>query len=375
MTKAIRKALGQCFCIAFEGAELPKNVSDFILKNNIGGVVLFSKNNNYENPAQCAELINHIQAIGAQSSDKPYPLFICVDHEGGRIQRFKKPFTRFPSAMEIATLNSSKTSFEIAKIQAAELKAVGVNVNFAPVADINTNPKNPIIGDRAFGSDEESVSLHVSAFVRGYLKGGIQPVLKHFPGHGDTTEDSHLHLPLVHTTYEKLLEREFKPFVKGFKSGAEMVMSAHIILQKIEPKIPATLSKKILHNILRDELKFKGLIFSDDMQMKAITDNFGKVESMLMAFQAGCNILIYNTFEFLESCYDDFLTEVTKTKNKEILNQILLSYDKIIDFKEQNLLPYTPVYIPEIQSKIGNEEHLAFLEKVKKEISSKQQTS
>ena len=173
-----------------------------------------------------------------------------MDHEGGRVQRFKTSFTKIPDAATIAASNSPKLAFEIAQMMARELKAVGVNLNYAPVADINTNPKNPVIGSRAFGNNEETVTKMITAIIRGHLTEGVQPCVKHFPGHGDTGTDSHFSLPKVDTDLETLMEREFKPFAKAFKSHCALTMTAHVICTKIDPERPATLSKKILTDIL-----------------------------------------------------------------------------------------------------------------------------
>lgn len=196
-----KNALGQLLITGFKGLELSDETSSFISQANIGGVILFA--HNFESPAQVAELSNQIQ----EGRKDGLPLFISVDHEGAKVQRFKKGFTKIPEAGLIGAANSPKLTFEIAEMMARELKAVGMNVNFNPVADINTNPKNPVIGSRSFGEDEDVVSKMATAMVRGHLTQGILPVIKHFPGHGDTSTDSHFALPKVETTLETLRDR------------------------------------------------------------------------------------------------------------------------------------------------------------------------
>ncbi len=352
-TEEVKKLLGQSFLIAFEGLEVPPSVTKFIRENHIGGVTLFAKN--YSNPAQVAELINQLQEI-AISTGNP-PLFIAVDHEGGKVQRFKKPFTIFPESRVIGDKNSPKLAFECAQIMAKELKTVGVNVSYAPLADINTNPKNPVIGRRAFGETEDQVSKMVSAYIRGMLTNGVQPVIKHFPGHGDTSLDSHLALPTVKTPLDVLREREFKPFQKAFKAKCELLMTAHIVVESVDPGIPATLSSKLMKDILRDELHYKGLIISDDMEMKAIADHFGKTESALKAFEAGCDMLIYHTEPFQTEAYEGLMSKLTSKEGAKALDQLKKSYAHILEFKKKNFSPYMPVQIPNIEAVVGAKEH------------------
>ena len=280
--------LGELFITGFDGKTLSDETSAFFSQARIGGVILFSQN--YESPEQVAELTNSIQDCRHE-----LPLWMSVDHEGGKVQRFREPFAHIPLARKIALANSPKLSFEIYEGAARELKSVGINVNYCPVADIDTNPDNPVIGERAYGDNDEVVSKLVSSALRGHLVAGVQPCVKHFPGHGDTREDSHFHLPRVDTPLETLREREFRPFVKAFKARCPMVMTAHIINPNLDPDRPATLSSRTLREILREELRYTRLILSDDMEMKAIADNFGHEEAPRLALQAGCDLLIYRS--------------------------------------------------------------------------------
>lgn len=352
-----RKLLGQCFFIGFDGLEIPDSIAKFIKTNSIAGVSLFA--NNYESPAQVAELNNSIQALRTDE----LPLGIAVDHEGGKVQRFKDPFIVFPEAHEIGIKDSPKLAFECAQVMAEELKAVGCNIIYAPVADINTNPKNPVIGKRAFGDTEEHVSKMVTAYVRGFITHGVQPVVKHFPGHGDTTQDSHFHLPKINTPLETLMERETRPFVKAFKSRCNLVMTAHIIVESVDQKLPATLSEKVLQGILRDQIRYRGLIVSDDMEMKAISDNFGEVEAAIMAIEAGCDILLYHTEPFQIRAFDGILSKLTSPEGAKALKRLEESAKRVEEFKKKNFLPYTPVSVPEISKIIGKKDHQDILKK------------
>ena len=352
-----RKALGQLFIIGFNGLELADDTSAFLSQAGIGGVILFASN--YDSPAQLAELTNQIQECRTD-----LPLWISTDHEGGRVQRFKKGFTKIPDAAAIGAENSPKLAFAVAEVVAKELKAVGVNLNFCPVVDIASNPKNPVIGNRAYGSTEEVVSKISSAMVRGHLVHGVQPCVKHFPGHGDTSTDSHMALPKVETALEVLQEREFKPFSKAFRSHCAMVMTAHIIHAKLDPKFPATLSSKVLQELLRKQLRYSRVIISDDMEMKAITDHFGPDEAPILALQAGCDILIYRTEAAARKAYETLSRALDSgTLSPEV---ILHAEARIRALKKEAFpQPYQPVTISDVGQKIGTAEHLAIIQKIR----------
>jgi beta-N-acetylhexosaminidase len=352
---AARQAIGELFIMGFSGLELSPETQKFIRESEIGGTILFA--HNYESPAQVAELINQIQ-----SCRRDLPLWVSVDHEGGKVQRFKNQFTRVPEAALVAESGSPQLAFEIASLMARELRSVGINLNFSPVADINTNPKNPVIGRRAYGATESEVSKFVSALVRGHLTEGVQPCVKHFPGHGDTTVDSHLALPKVSTPLDTLRDREFRPFTKAFKSGCSMVMSAHILFPDIDPEHPATLSRKILRTLLRDELRYRGVIISDDMEMQAITDHFGADEAPRMAIEAGCDLLIYRTEKAARFAHASLLRALEKgTLAPEI---VLTAAERSRSLKREVLPPYRDVIIADAMKGIATPEHAAVMAKL-----------
>jgi beta-N-acetylhexosaminidase len=356
LVASARKSLGQVFLIGFNGVELSAETAAFLSEAGIGGVTLFAQN--YESPAQVAELCNEIQSCRGE-----LPLWICVDHEGGRVQRFKKGFTPIPGAGAVSAMDSPRLAFEIAEVMARELKAVGVNVNFAPVCDVNSNPKNPVIGSRAYGSTEEQVSKMTSAIVRGHLVNGIQPVAKHFPGHGDTSQDSHFLLPRVDTELEVLQERELKPFGKAFKSRCQMVMTAHILTTKLDPELPATLSSKILQELLRGQLRFsRGLIISDDLEMKAITDHYGAEDAPRLALEAGCDLLIYRTEAAARAAYEALGRALDSGKLSP--ERVLDAAGRSLEIKKEVLLPYQPVSISEVGKTVGIAEHAAIVARV-----------
>lgn len=350
--------IGQLVITGLTGLSLLPEEKSFIQKENIGGVILFSKN--YESPAQLAELVNSVQALRGEM-----PLFVCTDHEGGRVIRFKKHFTQFPAMYDISLLDSPKTIFEVASIMSEELLSCGVNLNLAPVCDVWNNELNKVIGDRAFGKDPETVSKFVSSMIRGFQTNGLMSCAKHFPGHGNTTKDSHFDLPIVKKSLEELREIELIPFVKAVKSRVDFVMMAHLIVEGIDTELPCSLSPKA-HQILRDELKFKGLIISDDMQMQAITDHFGKEEAAARAIKAGSDIIEYRDFneaviglEGLKKAY----------KSKELTSlEIQDRFSRIEQMKAEYLKNYRPIYIPDIEKKFSSKKNGEYLADLMKKI-------
>lgn len=353
--------LGQLVFTGLSGLTLTDEEKKFIEKEDIGGVILFSKN--YESPAQLAELVNSIQVLR-----KEYPLFICTDHEGGRVVRFKTQFTQFPPMLEIAKLDSPKLVFEVATIMAEELLACGINLNLAPVCDIWNNDQNKVIWDRAFGTDHEIVSKFISSMIRGFETNHLMSCAKHFPGHGNTLKDSHYDLPIVKKPLEEIRSEELQPFIKAVKARVDMIMMAHIIVEDIDPELPCSLSPKA-HEILRKELKYKGLILSDDMQMGAITAHRGTGEAAMMAIRAGSDLVEYRDMpeamlglEGLKKAQKD------KTiKAAEFADRLT----RISEAKKAYFTEYKPIYVPDLEKKFNRKQNQLFVEDLKKKIAEK----
>ena len=288
--------VGDLIILGFKGLDVSHETQKIIRQYGVTNFILFGPNHptnkNYSSKRQLIELTDQIQSLAI---DHSLPMMISADQEGGRVQRFRDGFTLLPSAAQVASHNSAEYAFELSKIQAHELFLAGIQLNFAPVCDINTNPNNPVIGDRAYGSEESIVTKMVTAVVRGHLHEHVQPCIKHFPGHGDTHTDSHLALPTVHTPLETLKTREWIPFHRAMKAGCNFLMSAHIMLPHLDAKYPGTLSQVFLKKYLRDELHYQGVITSDDLEMQAITDHYGAEEAPVLALQAGCDLLCYRT--------------------------------------------------------------------------------
>lgn len=249
---------------------------------SLGGVILFSRN--IVDPEQIAEL-----AFDASRLVPDLPLWVSVDQEGGRVARLKAPFTEWPPMATLGRSGDVQLAERFARALAAELKAVGVTLDFAPVLDVHTNPKNPVIGDRALAEKADEVGRLGSAIIRVLQREGVASCGKHFPGHGDTSADSHHELPLVEHPPERLRDVEFKPFTAAIEADVATMMTAHVLVPSLDEERPATLSRRIVTDILREELHFDGVIFSDDLEMKAVTSQYAVPAAAVFAIDAGCD--------------------------------------------------------------------------------------
>ena len=270
--------------------------SQTIKENLLGGVILFNKN---------IQSIEQITTLTHQLQNETYdiPLFISIDQEGGDVKRIPNG-TNLPGNMALGATRNPVLSFEAGKLTGAELHALGVNVNFAPVLDVNVNPNNPIIGIRSYGEDPQLVAEMGTQFMKGLQESGIISTAKHFPGHGDTHVDSHLGLPTLPHNLTRLEEVELVPFRESIHNGVDMIMTAHITFPSIDHttviskkdvqkiNLPATLSKKVITGLLRTDLGFEGVIVSDAFTMKAISEHFGDENAAKMAVQAGVDIIL-----------------------------------------------------------------------------------
>ncbi|MFO1518518.1 MAG: beta-N-acetylhexosaminidase [bacterium] len=277
-----RKEIASLCVFGFEGTTVPPTLRRLIEKEGLAGVILFKRN--IESKEQVAELNRELQSLSPDGK-----LLISVDHEGGRVFRLPPPFTQIPAARRIG---EEEKGFETGVLMGQELKEVGFNLNYAPVLDVDSNPANPIIGDRAYGSDPETVARIALEVVRGLRSEGIFPCGKHFPGHGDTFRDSHLELPFVDQPLSRLEAIELKPFQAAIQDGIEMLMTAHVVYPALDPDFPATLSKKIITELLRDKMGYEGVVISDDLLMKAIYDREGVSKAAELFLQAGGDLVL-----------------------------------------------------------------------------------
>ena len=251
----------------------------------LGGLILFARN--IEAPEQVAELSHDAQRL-----TRDVPLWMSVDQEGGRVARLKAPFTEWPPMAVLGRSGDERLARRFASALAAELRAVGVTLDYAPVLDIHTNPKNPVIGDRALAADAEMVARLGVAIVQGLQENGVAACGKHFPGHGDTSVDSHFDLPLVEHPPDRIRRVECVPFKAAIAADVAFMMTAHVLVPSLDEQRPATLSRPIVAGLLRDELGFEGVIFGDDLEMKAIASQYTIADAAVQAIGAGCDGLL-----------------------------------------------------------------------------------
>jgi len=292
----LEQKIGQVMTIGFDGTTVSDGLREMIEKYHVGGVILFARN--VESPRQVAALTRDLQEIALRSGNPG--LLIAIDQEGGRVARLTtdKGFTEFPGGMALAATGDPQLVRQVAQAIAGEMKAVGLNVDFAPVLDVNNNFENPVIGIRSFGSDPAQVARYGVAFMQGLQDSGIIAFGKHFPGHGDTATDSHLALPVVPHALPRLEAVEFLPFNAAIQAGLAGIMSAHVSFPAIEtrvPGLPATLSSAVLTGLLREKMAFRGLVATDSLEMGALGESgFPVARAAAMALQAGADLLLFN---------------------------------------------------------------------------------
>jgi len=278
--------VGQLFVIGFDGLTLPKVAHDLLSRQGASGAILFKRN--IESLEQVVEL--NAQIVNAFTGE---PGFISVDQEGGRVARLRDICTPVPTMRELANMAKSSPDliFKTAAMMGRELASLGFHLNFAPVADVDSNKDNPIIGDRAFSSDPHMTGTMCAEFIKGLQASGIAACAKHFPGHGDTHKDSHLELPVLPHKLDRLKALELIPFQHAVKAQVASIMTAHVLLPEIDD-VPATLSQPLLTGVLRNELHFDGLIISDDLEMRGIADHYALKETLVKGINAGVDLFL-----------------------------------------------------------------------------------
>ncbi len=294
---SLRGMVGQMLLVGFRGTTLGSE--DTILRDirehNLGGVILFDRDVRLQTPERNIQSADQVKALTASlQANAQIPLFIAVDQEGGRVRRLREDrgFAPSPSAKAMGQGAPARTRLE-GERTGKLLADLGVNLNFAPVADVDVNPDSPAIGalERSFSSDPDLVALHAQAFCQGLLSQGVLPCLKHFPGHGSATVDSHLGLTDVSKTWTPAELRPYELLIP--LQSSPLIMTGHLFLRQFDAERPSTLSKAVLAGLLRQRLGFEGVIVSDDMQMRAITEHYGLAEAIVMAVEAGVDILVF----------------------------------------------------------------------------------
>jgi beta-N-acetylhexosaminidase len=328
----INEKIGQMILVGFRGdsisssSQIVKDIKD----HKIGSVILFdydvklrSRKRNITSVEQVKKLNSDLQSYSK------VPLLITVDQEGGLVQRLKKRhgFTKVLSPQEVGSKNSKEFTYRESKKLAKDLKNVGINLNFSPSADVNTNPSNPVIGKikRSYSSDPKEVSMHIREFIKSHHDEGVATTIKHFPGHGSSKNDSHKGFVDVTETWH---EKELIPFSDMInEKKVDILMSAHIFNGGLDPHYPGTLSHNVITKLLREELDYQGVVISDDMNMSAITEHYGFKRAIELAINAGIDILLYGNNIIYEK---DIAKKVTKVIN-ELLKEGKIQEDQITD--------------------------------------------
>lgn len=282
--RTLQEAIGQLFMLGIEGSTPSEALETFMRDLTPGGVILFGRN--LGSSEEIATLTNALHGASW------IPLFLAIDQEGGKVARLQPPFTQWPSAEAVGAIGSLELTTAIAASIGRELTAVGINMDMAPVLDVLTNPANPVMAGRSYGSDPHMVAQHGIAFFRGLEGQGVIAVGKHFPGHGDTTVDSHLALPLVSHDLDRLSAVELVPFVAAIGAGIPALMTAHLLIPALDQDRPATLSRRILTDLLRTQMSFDGLIISDDLLMRGIAESTSPGEAGIRFLEAGGDLML-----------------------------------------------------------------------------------
>ena len=335
--------------IGFEETEVTPDLRAWIQDYRPGGVILFSRN--LVNPEQIAKLTNELQALAGD-----IPLLMAIDQEGGRVSRLPSDFTIFPPAATVAQSGSTELAYQAAAVTAKELRSVGINMNMAPVLDIHTNPANPIIGNRAFGTAPEQVCKMGAATIAGLHDHRVLACGKHFPGHGDTSTDSHLELPTVHASRKRLEEIELQPFRYAIDHGLQAMMTAHVHYPALDPTYPATLSSTILSGLLRQQLGFSGVILSDDLEMRAILDHATVGNAAIRSLQAGADMLLICKSRVLATETFQALRHAVTSQQLDAA-QVEASLARIRAVKQQFVYPYHPIDLSTLSNIVGIPSH------------------
>ena len=351
-----RDKIGQLFLIGFTGTSVTPDLASFLKEYKPGGVILFSRN--LESVDQIVQLTNDLQRSSLHS-----PLLIAVDQEGGRVSRLPKGFTIFPPCEVLGRCNSTELAYAAAATIAKELLAVGINMNMAPVLDVNSNPDNPVIGDRAFGSTPDLVSELGWATAAGLQDHQVVACGKHFPGHGDTNADSHKELPIVEVPRERLDLIELPPFRHAVAQGVASVMTAHVLYRALDEKLPATLSSMIITDLLRHNMRYDGMVLTDDLEMHAIIDHYGIEDAAVRAVLAGCDVLLICKDRDREVAAFTAIEQAVASGTISI-ERLNLSVARIARIKERFVTPYKQASISNAKLIVGCRTHQALLHSI-----------
>ena len=355
MPLASARDLGQLLIGSFTGTAISPELRSLAREFDLGGGILFSRN--VEAPEQVAELAAEVEALG-----RTMPAWVSIDQEGGRVARLKEPFTRWPPMAVLGRAGSEVLAERFSRALASELAAVGITLDYAPVLDIQTNPQNAVIGDRALAERADAVARLGTVIIRTLQAEGVAACGKHFPGHGDTIADSHFELPLVEHPPERLRAVEFEPFRAAIRAGVAFIMTAHVLVPALDEENPATLSPAIVQALLRDELGYDGVILSDDLEMKAISTRLPITSAAVKAINAGCDGLLVCSGDVetqaavLEALVKAVETaEISASRIEDALKRLKRAKERFLATER----PKPAARLRALRSVIGRDEHQA----------------
>ena len=354
MSKYFRQQIGQLVMLGFPASSISDDLRLVAKEYELGGIILFGRN--IEEPEQVAEL-----AHDAQTLSREIPLWVSVDQEGGTVARFREPFTSWPPMRCLGDSGDLELAKRFGRAVARELLAVGVTLNYAPVLDVHTNADNPVIGERAFSEKPEEVGRFGAAVIEAIQGEGVAACGKHFPGHGDTDVDSHYKLPVVDQSTERLRQVELLPFHAAVSADVAMIMTAHVLYPAFDEERPATISKNIVTEILRQELDFKGVVATDDLTMKGIASEWSVEDAGVESIAAGCDLLLLcepdveqqvRTIEALIHAVEQEVIPLSRIEDA-LRRTNLVKAKFLVDAKRWNPLPSA-----ELRAILGCGEHL-----------------
>ncbi|WP_261304728.1 beta-N-acetylhexosaminidase [Paenibacillus andongensis] len=350
----LEEKVGQMIIAGIDEYSMNVQARELIETYHVGGIILYKPN--VKNTTQLVSLVNELKQTNAVNK---LPLWLGVDEEGGRVTRLPDEITKTPTSRDIGKTGRPVLAYQIGQLLGKELNAYGLNMDFAPDLDVNSNPNNPVIGDRSFGSNASIVSSFGVQMMNGLQNQQVVPVVKHFPGHGDTSVDSHVGLPVVQNDLARLRKLELVPFAEAIKHQADAVMVAHILLPKVDAQNPASMSKKMMTDLLRKEMGFEGLIMTDDMTMGAIIKNYDLGEAAVKSVLAGANIVMVGHE------YEKVVTVINALRKAVQSGQIPMetidqSVRQVTKLKQKYQLHDRPIQVPdtkklnaEVQSVLG----------------------
>ncbi len=349
----LREAAGEIITCGIAGIDITAETKEIMREVQPGGLILFARN--IENPAQCAALTRELKLLRTSS-----PLSLSIDQEGGRVARVRAPATEWPTMRTLGRIGDPLLIERFGQALGRELRAMNFDIDYAPVLDVDSNPDNPIIGDRSFSRDPKEVAELGTALISGLQSSGVAACGKHFPGHGDTDLDSHLDLPHIAHDLSRLREIEWPPFHAAIQAGLGAIMTAHVVIECIDSSLPATLSKPVLRH-LRNELAFGGVIISDDLEMKAVADRHSSQEMAKLGIAAGVDHFL--VCEKPEVILEFYRALIRCVEDKQISHQALMDAAKRSrQWREAYYQP--PGHERDVLTWVGCAEHRALLHEI-----------